>query len=46
MKDPICGMEVDEKSKLRSSYKGKIYIFCSASCKQIFDKRPESHART
>ncbi len=45
MKDPVCGMEVDEKAKLRSSYNGKTYVFCSASCKQSFDKRPESYVK-
>ncbi len=46
MKDPICGMEVDEKSKFRSSYKNKTYVFCSANCKQNFDKDPGSHAKS
>ena len=39
MKDPICQMEVDEDSKFRSVYKGKSYVFCSAACKQSFDKK-------
>ncbi len=44
MKDPVCKMEVDGKSKFRSSYKDKNYVFCSAGCKQNFDKRPEYYA--
>ena len=45
MRDPVCGMEVEEGSKFRSSYKGKTYYFCSASCKQNFDREPEKYAR-
>ncbi len=45
MKDPICGMEVGKDSKFKSNYKGKDYYFCSASCKQSFDKSPEKHVK-
>lgn len=45
MKDPICGMGVDENSKFKSSYKGKAYYFCSASCKQNFDRKPDKYAK-
>jgi YHS domain-containing protein len=44
-KDPICGMNVDEKTaKLKSDYKGKTYYFCAQSCKATFDKNPEKYA--
>ncbi len=40
--DPVCGMDVDEKSaKLKSEYKGKTYYFCAPGCKKMFDKDPE-----
>ncbi|HAJ57369.1 MAG TPA: hypothetical protein DCL35_06330 [Candidatus Omnitrophica bacterium] len=39
-KDPICGMEVDERAGLRSSKEGKTYFFCSDSCLQRFSKAP------
>ena len=45
MKDPICKMDVKDDSKFRSTYKGKRYFFCSANCKQSFDKQPENHAK-
>ncbi len=45
MKDPVCGMEVGESSKFKSSYKGKRYAFCSANCKQNFDKKPDGYAK-
>ena len=41
-KDPICGMDVDEKKPAgTSSYKGKTYYFCAKACKEKFDKSPE-----
>ena len=43
MKDPVCKMEVDEKSQFRSSYKGAAYYFCSESCKKKFDSAPEQY---
>lgn len=45
MKDPVCGMDINEGSKFKSSYKGKIYYFCSASCRQNFDKNAERYAK-
>ena len=43
--DPICGMEVGENPRLKSSYKGREYGFCSQPCKQSFDKKPDKYAR-
>jgi YHS domain-containing protein len=41
VKDPICGMNVDEKTaKFKSEHMGKIYYFCSQMCKTTFDKNP------
>lgn len=41
-KDPVCGMLVEERRAVAtSSYKGKSYYFCSAACKEKFDKSPE-----
>jgi len=40
-KDPICGMNVDEKTaKYKSEHMGKTYYFCSQMCKATFDKNP------
>ena len=38
-------MEVGESSKFKSSYQGKRYAFCSANCKQNFDKKPDGYAK-
>lgn len=43
--DPVCKMEVDEKTaKFKSQHKGKTYYFCAAGCKQLFDKNPSRYA--
>jgi Cu+-exporting ATPase len=45
VKDPVCGMNVDEKTaKLKSEYLGKTYYFCSQMCKTTFDKNPNKYA--
>ncbi len=41
-KDPVCGMDVDEKTAAgQSEYKGQKYYFCALGCKKAFDKDPE-----
>ena len=43
--DPVCRMEIDEsEAKATSVYKGKTYYFCSESCKEQFDKKPEKYS--
>ena len=43
-KDPVCGMNVDEKKAAGTvSHKGKAYYFCSANCKAQFEKNPETY---
>ncbi|MHB8614131.1 MAG: YHS domain-containing protein [Candidatus Dormibacteraceae bacterium] len=39
--DPVCGMTVDpEQAECRSFLKGEAYYFCSAGCKETFDRDP------
>jgi Cu+-exporting ATPase len=41
MKDPVCGMEVDQaKAAGTSDYQGQTYYFCSKGCKGRFDANP------
>jgi YHS domain-containing protein len=41
-KDPVCGMQVDEKKAAASSvFKGTTYYFCAPACKITFEKDPE-----
>ncbi|MEJ2271219.1 MAG: YHS domain-containing protein [Candidatus Bathyarchaeota archaeon] len=43
-KDPICNMEVDEKTdKHTSVYNGKTYYFCAHGCKKTFESNPEKY---
>jgi YHS domain-containing protein len=45
-KDPVCGMEVDEKTATwTSEYQSKTYYFCAPGCKAAFDKDPERYLR-
>jgi Cu+-exporting ATPase len=42
--DPVCHMEVEEKSAAATSeYKGKTYYFCAVGCKKAFDQDPEKY---
>ncbi|HUU08640.1 MAG TPA: YHS domain-containing protein [Dehalococcoidales bacterium] len=42
--DPVCKMEVDEKTAAATSeYEGKKYYFCSGGCKKTFDQNPEKY---
>ncbi len=40
-KDPVCGMEVDEKKSDKLTYKDKTYYFCSPTCQWAFTKAPK-----
>lgn len=40
-KDPVCGMDVDEKKAAATSvHQGVTYYFCAKACKVTFDKDP------
>jgi YHS domain-containing protein len=46
-KDPVCGMEIDEKTASRTStVDGHTYYFCSDACKTRFDQEPGKFAST
>lgn len=43
-KDLICGMSVDRKTvQYKSTYKEKIYYFCSEHCKKQFNEDPKQY---
>lgn len=43
--DPICKMEVDEKTaQYKSEYNGKTYFFCAPGCKKTFDENPDKYS--
>jgi Cu+-exporting ATPase len=42
--DPVCGMQVDEKSAAaQNMYRDKTYFFCAQGCKEKFEKSPEAY---
>ncbi len=46
-KDPVCGMDVDERNApAKSEYKGQTYYFCARGCKVAFDREPERYLRS
>ncbi len=46
VKDPVCGMQVDEKSAQHvSKFSGATYYFCSAADKDKFDVNPEFYVK-
>jgi Cu+-exporting ATPase len=45
-KDPVCGMNIDEKTAVGTVvHKGKTYYFCTATCKESFEKSPDKYVR-
>jgi len=45
--DPVCGMSVDPATaEYRSFRDGKDYYFCSAGCKESFDRDPGKYTAT
>ncbi len=44
-KDPSCGMAISPDAKDTAHYKGKVYGFCSESCKNEFVKDPAAYVK-
>lgn len=42
--DPVCGMTVDTVDAKSSVFDGRIYYFCSASCRDRFEVNPTAFA--
>ncbi len=44
-RDPVCGMEVEEKKAAATAvYQSRTYFFCAPGCKTTFVKTPEKYA--
>ncbi len=42
--DPVCGMRVDEwTATVKTEYRGRRFVFCSARCRQRFEAQPERY---
>lgn len=46
MKDPVCGMNVNEKAQYSSQFYGIKYYFCSEKCFGKFTAQPQSYVKT
>ena len=46
LKDPVCGMDVTEKSPHSVDYEGRRYFFCSAGCARKFRETPDRYLST
>jgi YHS domain-containing protein len=45
VKDPVCGMMIDEKTAAgKSEYQGRTYYFCATICKTKFDQNPQAYS--
>jgi YHS domain-containing protein len=40
IKDPVCGINLDSMAPCKSTYAGRIHVFCCSTCKSRFDKEP------
>ena len=46
VKDPVCGMECDEKTApAKSEHMGTTYDFCALGCKKTFDEDPAKYIK-
>jgi Cu+-exporting ATPase len=42
--DPVCGMKVSRKAApATSEYRGVTWAFCSAACREEFDRNPDRY---
>jgi len=45
-KDPVCGMEVEEKkAAAKVDYEGQTYYFCAEACKRAFERDPAKYTQ-
>jgi YHS domain-containing protein len=43
-RDPVCGMDVDEKTaQHKSEHQGTTYYFCAPGCKKAFEAEPAKY---
>ena len=42
--DPVCGMTVDRKTKVKAvDFDGHTYFFCADSCRMAFQNQPQKY---
>ena len=42
-RDPVCGMNVDDDTPHQTMFEDERYYFCSADCKEAFEKTPQQY---
>jgi YHS domain-containing protein len=42
-RDPVCQVDVDEKTAVTSVYLGETLYFCTEECKKRFEADPERY---
>ena len=45
-KDPVCGMQVDEKNAVSSQKSGDKQYFCSSECKDKYERNPDQYKKS
>ena len=43
VKDPVCGMEIDDATALHADHDGVTYYFCSEGCRNTFLANPSEY---
>ncbi len=44
--DPVCKMDIiEESAQHKAEYQGKTYYFCSAACRNAFEKSPRKYLK-
>ncbi|MFA4935013.1 MAG: YHS domain-containing protein [Candidatus Methanoperedens sp.] len=44
--DPVCKMDIiEESAQHKAEYQGKTYYFCSAACRNAFEKSPGKYLK-
>jgi YHS domain-containing protein len=42
--DPVCGMRIDpDDAAATAEHDGKVYYFCSETCRDLFEGDPDSY---
>ncbi len=45
-KDPVCGMDIDDRAAAPKSRRtGITYYFCTPNCKKTFDENPKKYSK-
>ncbi len=43
-RDPVCGMDVDKATAVRTTHDRITFFFCSEKCRQQFERDPDEFA--